>query len=184
MIYTLLQYKDGSNQVCLESLSCAMNEEPIIYSTLTFVCNYVLFRPNDVKVYQNIKVLGILTMEGRRVESMYVMSTESAYVKKTQKNDIADLWHENLECVGNGKLNVVMKKRILKILPQLEVIKDAVCARWQYEKAHKLSFKEFDFKEKQPLELVYSDVFGHVKQPYIRGLWYMVMFIDDFSKYV
>lgn len=36
---------------------------------------------------------------------------------------------------------------------------------------------------KEPLELVHSNVFGLVKKPFISGMRYMVIFIDDFSKY-
>lgn len=50
-----------------------------------------------------------------------MMSTESAYVDKTQKNETADLWHARLEHVGYHKLKVMMKKSMLKDLPQLEV---------------------------------------------------------------
>lgn len=87
-------------------------------------------------------------MEGRRVESIYMMSIESTYVKKTQKNEAIDLWHEWLGHVGYEKLNVMIKKGVLKGLYQLEVRKDAVCTRCQYRKAHKLSFKESEFKAK------------------------------------
>ena len=33
------------------------------------------------------------------------------------------------------------------------------------------------------MELIHSDVFGRVKQPSISEMRYMVMFIDDFSRY-
>ncbi len=32
--------------------------------------------------------------------------------------------------------------------------------------------------------MVHPDVFGRVKQPSIKGMRYMVTFIDDFSRYV
>ena len=32
--------------------------------------------------------------------------------------------------------------------------------------------------------MLHSDVFGRVKQPSIKGMRYMVTFIDDFSRYV
>ncbi|KAH7863862.1 hypothetical protein Vadar_022839 [Vaccinium darrowii] len=50
----------------------------------------------DLKMYQSLKPMGTPIMEGRRLESIYVMSAESAYADKTRKNETADLWHTRL----------------------------------------------------------------------------------------
>jgi len=112
------------------------------------------------------------------------MSVETAYVDKTRRNETANLWHMQLGHVSHSKLDVMMKRSMLKGLPQLEVAKDTVCAGYQYGKAHQLPFKESKFKVNEPLELVYSGVFGPVKQDSISGRKYVVTFIDDFSRYV
>ena len=70
-------------------------------------------------------------MEGRRLESVYVMSAESAYVDRTRKSETADLWHARLGHVGYHKLKVMMKKSMLRGLPQLKVREDTVCAGCQ-----------------------------------------------------
>ncbi|KAE8725434.1 Indole-3-acetic acid-amido synthetase GH3.17 [Hibiscus syriacus] len=138
----------------------------------------------DVKVYRDVKISETPTMEGRRLESIYVMSAESAYVDRTRKNETSDLWHMRLGHVSYSKLSVMVKKSMLKGLPQLDVRTDTVCAGCQYGKAHQLPYDESKFKAKEPLELVHSDVFGPVKQQSISGMRYMVTFIDDFSRYV
>lgn len=45
-------------------------------SKLTSIGNYILFGPNDVKVYQDIKVTWTTTMEGGKLESGYVKSAQ------------------------------------------------------------------------------------------------------------
>ena len=75
--------------------------------------NWVLFGPKDVKVYKKIVVIGTPTMEGQQLESVYVMSAESAYVYKTQKNETVDLWHARLGHVSNHKLKVMMNKSLV-----------------------------------------------------------------------
>ncbi|XP_017188689.2 uncharacterized mitochondrial protein AtMg00300-like [Malus domestica] len=136
---------------------------------LTSSSHYVLFGPRDVKVYRDLKISEIPTMEGRRLESVYVMSAESAYVDRTRKNETSDLWHMQLGHVSYHKLNVMMKKSMFKGLPQLDVRTGTVCAGCQYGKAHQLPYEESKFKAKEPLELVHSDVFGPIKQPSIHG---------------
>ena len=59
---------------------------------------------------------------------------------------------------------------MLKGLPQLDVRIDTVCVGCQYGKAHQFPYKESKFKVKEPLELIYSYVFGPVKEPSIGGM--------------
>ncbi|KAE8681852.1 hypothetical protein F3Y22_tig00111303pilonHSYRG00095 [Hibiscus syriacus] len=173
----------------LQSLS-EYNEGRVVVTTdnsrlpITHIGHYVLFGPQDVKVYRDVKISETPTMEGRRLESIYVMSAESAYVDMIRKNETSDLWHMQLGHVSYSKLSVMVKKSMLKGLPQLDVRTDTVCAGCQYGKAHQLPYDESKFKVKETLELVHSDVFGPVKQQSIRGMRYMVTFIDDFFRYV
>ncbi|KAG8495890.1 hypothetical protein CXB51_007509 [Gossypium anomalum] len=113
--------------------------------------------PKGVKVFENVKVSGTPTMEGKRMESVYVMSVETAYVDKTKKNETTDLWHARLGHVSYHKMKVMMKKSMLKGLPQLEVRDDTVCEGCQLGKAHQLPYEESKYKAKTPLELVHFD---------------------------
>ncbi|KAL0415705.1 UNVERIFIED_CONTAM: Retrovirus-related Pol polyprotein from transposon RE2 [Sesamum latifolium] len=161
-----------------------MKKNLLSVAQLTSSGHIILFGPQDVKVYQNVEILGEPVMMGRRMESVYVMSAETAYVDKARRNETADLWHMRLSHVSYSKLNTMMKKSMLKGLPKLEVRRDTVYAGCQYGKAHQLPYKESNFKVKEPLELIHSDVFGPVRQASIGGMKYMVTFIDDFSRYV
>ncbi|KAL0451639.1 UNVERIFIED_CONTAM: Retrovirus-related Pol polyprotein from transposon TNT 1-94 [Sesamum latifolium] len=98
---------------------------------------------------------------------------ETAYVDKARRNETADLWHMRLSHVSYSKLDTMMKKSMLKGLPKLEVRRDTVCAGYQYSKAHQLPYEESNFRAKEPLELIHSDVFGPVRQASIGGMKYM-----------
>ena len=52
---------------------------------------YVLFGPEGVAIFRKLKVIGTPIMEGRRRQSVYVLSAESAYVDKTRRNETGDL---------------------------------------------------------------------------------------------
>ncbi|GMP56268.1 hypothetical protein CsSME_00020819 [Camellia sinensis var. sinensis] len=75
----------------------------------------------------------------------------------------------------------MMKTSMLKGLHQLDIREDTICARCQYGKAHQLPYEDSKYRAKEPLELIYLDVFGPVKQALISEMRYMVTFIDDFS---
>jgi len=176
----------SSRQVQLQNVYhiSGMKKNLLSVSQLTDSGNYVLFGPNDVKVYQNLKVTSTPIMEGRRLESIYVMSAETAYVEKVRSNKTVDLWHARLGHVSYSKLKIMMQQSKLKGLPKLEIRGDTICAGCQYGKAHQLPYGESKYQVKEPLKLVYSDVFGSVKQYSISGYRYMVTFIDEFSRYV
>jgi transposase InsO family protein len=145
---------------------------------------HVLFGPEVVAIFRKLKVIGTPVIEGRRRQSVYVLSAKSVYVNKTRTNETGDLWHARLGHVSYGKLKEMMHKQVLKGLPQVDIRTDTICAGCQYGKAHQLPYKESEYRSKTPLELIHSDVFSPVKQTSIGGMRYMVTFIDEFSRYV
>uniref|UniRef100_M1AT88 Copia-like retrotransposable element n=1 Tax=Solanum tuberosum TaxID=4113 RepID=M1AT88_SOLTU len=183
---TVFVSHNSSRQVELQNIYHVpgMKKNLLYVSQLTDSGNYVLFGPNDIKVYRNLKVTSTPIMEGKRLESIYVMSAETTYVEKTRSNETADLWHTRLGHMCYNKLKIMMQQSKLKGLPKLEIIGDTICVRCQYGKAHQLPYEESKYQAKKQLELVHSDVFGPVKQSSISGYRYMVAFIDDFSWYV
>ena len=62
----------------------------ISVSQITDSGNFVVFGPSDVKVYKNLQISGMPYMEGKRIESIYVMTAQDAYVDKTRKNETVD----------------------------------------------------------------------------------------------
>ena len=93
------------------------------------------FGPKDVKVYTNLKPTSPPLLEGRRLEFVYVMSAQYAYIDKTRKNEVVDLWHARLSHVSYHKLKVMMQKSLVKGLPKLEIRDNITCAGCQYRMA-------------------------------------------------
>ncbi|KAL3502821.1 hypothetical protein ACH5RR_037270 [Cinchona calisaya] len=114
-----------------------MKKNLLLVSQLTAFNNFVLFGPDEVKVCQNEKITGTPIMQGKRMETVYMMSTQEAYVDKARKNETADLWHARLGHVSYHKLKIMMMKSMLKGLPQLDVRDDIVCADHLRSKADK-----------------------------------------------
>lgn len=113
-----------------------MKKNLLFVTQLASAGHYVVFGPNDVKVYDKFETKSIPVLNGHRSESIYVMSAETAYVEKTKKNQTSLLWHMRLSHVSYDKLDLMMKKKLVAGLPQLEVSKEIVCVGCQYGKAH------------------------------------------------
>ncbi|KAE8667286.1 hypothetical protein F3Y22_tig00112428pilonHSYRG00083 [Hibiscus syriacus] len=123
---TIVTPRYNTNQVQLQDVYHVpgMKKNLLFVAQLTSSGHHVLFGPQDVKVYRDVKISETPTMEVRRLESIYVMSAESAYVDRTRKNETSDLWHMRLGHVSYSKLSVMVKKSMLKGLPQLDVRTD------------------------------------------------------------
>ncbi|KAE8673428.1 putative disease resistance protein [Hibiscus syriacus] len=90
---TIVTPRYNSNQVQLQDVYHVpgMKKNLLSVAQLTSSGHYVLFGPQGVKVYHDVKISETPIMEGRRLESIYVMSAESAYVERTRKNETSDL---------------------------------------------------------------------------------------------
>lgn len=122
-----------------------------LVSQLMAQSNYVLFRPQEVRVYRNIRTSGAPIMEGCKLESIYIMSIESAYVEKTQRNETVDLGHTRLGHVSYHKL-----KSMVGGFSEVEVQTDTICVGCQFGKAHQFPYQPSKYQAKEPLELVHS----------------------------
>uniref|UniRef100_A0A2N9EMD7 Retrovirus-related Pol polyprotein from transposon TNT 1-94-like beta-barrel domain-containing protein n=1 Tax=Fagus sylvatica TaxID=28930 RepID=A0A2N9EMD7_FAGSY len=103
---TLISPRFNAEQVPLEQVYHVHEVKKNLLSVAQLVDlgNWVLFGLKYVKVYKEIVVIGTPMMEGQQMESIYVMSAESAYVDKTRKNETVDLWHARLGHVSYHKL--------------------------------------------------------------------------------
>nr|KYP60162.1 hypothetical protein KK1_015610 [Cajanus cajan] len=102
-------------------------------SQLTASGNYVVFGPKDVGVYRRFKPICPAIVKGRRLEFVYAMSAQEAYINKARKNETADLWHTRLGHVSYNRLKAMMKQSMLKGLPNLEMRENVVC--WESSRA-------------------------------------------------
>ena len=58
----------------------------------------------------------------------------------------------------------------------------SVCNVCQLAKSHRLPYTSSSPRSSSPLELIFSDVWGHAP-PFVGGFKYYISFIDDFSKF-
>ncbi|XP_076909939.1 uncharacterized protein LOC143567386 [Bidens hawaiensis] len=132
---------------------------------ITSTGKYVLFGPDNMQIFDKYETPSIPILQGKRTDTVYVLSAESAYVDKMSGCQTTDLWHARLSHVGFDKLELMVKNELVEGLPKFEVKKELVCAGCQFGKAHEQPYESSNYKAKEPLELIHSDVFGPVKQP-------------------
>lgn len=82
------------------------------------------------------------------------------------------------------KLKVMVKLNLVKGLPSLSNFGGGeICEGCRYGKAHRLSFDRSLSRCNAPLELIHSDLMGPTRTPSFSGYSYMLIFIDDFTRF-
>nr|CAD1834944.1 unnamed protein product [Ananas comosus var. bracteatus] len=132
-LLSITEYKGGRVVVTANN-----SKLPITYIGKTIITPR--FSSHQVQLQNVYHVPGIQIMEGKKVESIYVMSAKSAYVEKTRKSETADLWHARLGHVGYHKLKIMMESGMLKGLPQLEHMSSIGCRNRSWDSSHPIKY--------------------------------------------
>ncbi|CAA7020014.1 unnamed protein product [Microthlaspi erraticum] len=147
--------------------------------------NYVLFGPKDVKFLKNIQELKAdVVHTGARVKDLYVLSASNSYIEKMSTNDNAFIWHARLGHINMTKLKAMVNKDLVNGLPKLKIQDEGkLCEGCQYGKSHRLPFDNSTSRCNAPLERIHSDLMGPTRTSSYSGFRYMLLFVDDYSRY-
>lgn len=78
----------GNNEVQLSDVYHvpSLKKNLISVSQITSLGKYVLFGPNSIKILNDVRNIDAdIILEGKRKDSLFVLSTGEAYVKRTTK---------------------------------------------------------------------------------------------------
>ena len=99
--YSYWQYSSNTSvQSSKDGMFLLWTKNLLSVSQLTSSSHYNLFGLFDVKGISKYKNFRYTHYGRRRLKSVYVLSTESAYVNKTRRNKTVGLWHALLGYVS------------------------------------------------------------------------------------
>ncbi|KAI3728046.1 hypothetical protein L6452_16674 [Arctium lappa] len=94
------------------------------------------------------------------------------------------LWHKRLSHLNFKTLNVLSNQELVTGMPKLSFVKEKLCAACEKEKHTKSSFKSKQcFSITQPLQMLHMDLCGPVSTPSLSGRRYILVIIDEFTRY-
>lgn len=154
-------------------------------SQLTDSGKYVLFGPDDVQILDHVKhVDADVLFTGKRKNSLYVLSASEAYVRKTSQNTSSYIWHARLGHINYQLLQQISTKNLLDGVPFIKNISThVVCSGCQYGKSHRLPFPRSINRASTLFQLVHSDLMEPTKTTSYSGFTYMMILVDDFSRF-
>ena len=100
--------------------------------------------------------------------------------------DINDpwIWHKRFCHVNFKNIHKLAKNNIVRGLPTMNFKVNNLCDACQKGKLKKSTFKaKNEISTKQPLELLHLDLFGPMQVRSINHNKYVLVIVDDFSRY-
>ncbi|GKE33187.1 retrovirus-related pol polyprotein from transposon TNT 1-94, partial [Tanacetum coccineum] len=94
------------------------------------------------------------------------------------------LWCRHLSPLNFDTINLLSKNDIVNGLPMLKYVKDQVCSSCEIGKAKRGTFKtKIVPSSKGQLHLIHMDLCGLIRVESINGKKYILVIIDDYSRY-
>nr|GEW31558.1 hypothetical protein [Tanacetum cinerariifolium] len=110
----------------------------------------------------------------------------TCYIRDLKGNDLlsAWLWHRRLSYLNFDTINLLSKNDIVVGLPKLKFIKDHLCSSCELGKAKQKSFHtKLTPSSKRRLQFLHIDLCGHMRVASINGKRYVLVIVDDYSRY-
>ncbi|GKA71823.1 putative ribonuclease H-like domain-containing protein [Tanacetum coccineum] len=119
-----------------------------------------------------------------RKHSYYVRDTNGVELIKASKNK-SWLWHRRLNHLNFGTINDLARKDLVKGLPRLKFEKDHLCSAFQLGKCKKHTHKpKTENTNLEVLNTLHMDLCGPMRLQTIYGKKYILVIIDDYSRYI
>nr|GFB97382.1 retrovirus-related Pol polyprotein from transposon TNT 1-94 [Tanacetum cinerariifolium] len=94
------------------------------------------------------------------------------------------LWHRRLSHLNFDTINLLSKNDIVVGLPKLKFVKDHLCSSCELGKAKRKSFhSKLTPSSTRRLHLLHMDLCGPMRVTSINGKRYVLVIVDDYSRY-
>nr|GFB41155.1 retrovirus-related Pol polyprotein from transposon TNT 1-94 [Tanacetum cinerariifolium] len=115
----------------------------------------------------------------------------TCFIRDLKGNDLlsatssqAWLWHRRLSHLNFNTINLLSKNDIVVGLPKVKFVKDYLCSSCELRKAKRKSFHtKLTPCSKRWLQLLHMDLCGPMRVASINGKRYVLVIVDDYSKY-
>ena len=129
-------------------------------------------------------------LQGVRKGDLFIADLNSGFKDEVNcfyakaSSDDSWLWHKKMSHLNFKTMNSLVKRELVRGLPQMEFTQEGLCEACQKGKSKKASHKGTDTSSiTEPLQLLHMDLFGPVNVMSMSKKQYALVIVDDFSKY-
>ncbi|KAJ9535164.1 hypothetical protein OSB04_un001757 [Centaurea solstitialis] len=137
-----------------------------------------------VRIYEGQELI-----EGTRRSNLYTVNFQKqrpfciCLLSKATFNQNM-LWHRRLSHLNYATINQLAKAGLVTGLPSLRFTKEQLCSACEMGKIKKSSHKlKVEHNTSKPLQLLHMDLCGPMRVQSINGRKYVLVIVDDFSRY-
>nr|GEV24664.1 integrase, catalytic region, zinc finger, CCHC-type, peptidase aspartic, catalytic [Tanacetum cinerariifolium] len=113
-----------------------------------------------------------------------VASNSSACLLAKASSSQSWLWHQRLSQLNFATINNRVKNNLVQGLPKMKFKKDHLCSACKQGKIHRKYHKsKMAFASNKPLYLLHMDLCGPMRVESINGKRYVLVVVDDYSRY-
>nr|GEU57406.1 hypothetical protein [Tanacetum cinerariifolium] len=134
--------------------------------------------------------LGNDLLTGSRGTDLYSITLQDTsspnpiYLMAKATSSQAWLWHHRLSHLNFDTINLLLKNDIMIGLPKLKFVKDHLCSSCELRKSKRKSFQtKTTPSSKRRLQLLHMDLCGPMRVESINGKKYVLVIVDDYSRY-
>nr|GEV94125.1 hypothetical protein [Tanacetum cinerariifolium] len=134
---------------------------------------------------------GVDFLTGDRSSNLYtialneVASNSSTCLLAKGSSSQSWLWHQRLSHLNIATINNLMKNNLVQGLPKMKFKKDHLRFACEQRKIHRKHHKsKMAFASNKPLYLLHIDLCGPMRVESINGKRYMLVVVDDYSRYI
>nr|GEZ07025.1 hypothetical protein [Tanacetum cinerariifolium] len=153
----------------------------------------VRFGNNDFAViagYGDVVIDGVDLLTDDRSSNLYtialdeVASNSLTCLLAKASSSQSWLWHQRLSHLNFATINNLVKNNLVQGLPKMKFEKDHLCSACEQGKIHRKHHKsKMAFASNKPLYLLHIDLCGSMRVQSINGKQYVLVVIDDYSRY-
>jgi hypothetical protein len=140
----------------------------------------VAFVDGQVLLWPKSSSIDKATAIGVREGEQYKLKGHQEQALVHNSVNSSELWHRRLAHINYRALPILGK--MVKGLPDIQVERDGVCKGCALGKNVKGSFTSSDSRSKGILDIIHSNVCGHMTMPSLGNFVYYVIFIDYYSR--
>ncbi|KAJ0795409.1 putative RNA-directed DNA polymerase [Helianthus annuus] len=127
--------------------------------------------------------IGTVRMTGNKMFPLNLKNDVTPRVCSMIIQDTSVLWHRRYGHINFETLHNMGRNNVVKGLPKISKTSHDLCEGCLFGKHTRKPFpKKSKWRASQPLQLIHSDICGHMRTNSIGGCRYFITFIDDFSR--
>jgi transposase InsO family protein len=126
----------------------------------------------------------LVATAARTSSNIYVLSEIGNEKCCLGKEDESWLWHKIMGHIHFDNLVKVIKREVVREMPQITKPTNTLCKHCQQGKQTKTRFKSKEYSTTRPLEIVHTDLVVPTKTKGLKGEKYFMLLVDDYIRMI